>query len=63
LQELGKNDCRVTFVAMGKDIDTELLKDLSPYVIEWDIDSNDEPADWETKFLSAYGCRALLQLV
>jgi len=49
--------CRITFVAMGNSVDTELLKDLSAYVITWDIDSQPEPDNWEQQFWTAYGCQ------
>lgn len=46
----------VTFVTLGSDVDVNLLKQLSPNVITWDIDNQNMPDNWEQQLWTAYGC-------
>ena len=55
-QSLNDNGCHITLVAMGNSLNLELLKDLTPYVIQWDIDAKSTPDNWEAQFWTSYGC-------
>ncbi|KAI6191096.1 hypothetical protein M3Y97_00190700 [Aphelenchoides bicaudatus] len=54
--DLQNKGCTFTFVAAGNNVQTYLLKQLSPQVIKWNINQELQPANWELLFWSAYGC-------
>lgn len=57
IDQIHGKQCRVTFLALGKDVSSDLLKQLSPYVIQWDIDNQNQPDNWEAQLWTAYGCQ------
>ncbi|KAI6241921.1 hypothetical protein M3Y99_00295400 [Aphelenchoides fujianensis] len=57
VSSLLQKNYRVSFVAVGHDVSSQLLGQLQADVlIEWDVDEMNVPIDWYQQFLDAYGC-------
>ncbi|KAI6221941.1 hypothetical protein M3Y99_01520400 [Aphelenchoides fujianensis] len=56
VQRLQQKNYELTFVAVGAQLDAALFLQLSPLLIQWDVERQDAPADWSSQFWTAYGC-------
>ncbi|KAI6210874.1 hypothetical protein M3Y96_00374100 [Aphelenchoides besseyi] len=54
--DLQNKGLTITFVTLGKNVNSKLLLQLSPNLIKWTIETDQKPALWNQLFWSAYGC-------
>ncbi|KAI6233477.1 hypothetical protein M3Y99_00909300 [Aphelenchoides fujianensis] len=56
VQRLQQKNYELTFVALGAQLESALFSQLSPNLIQWDVDQQNVPTGWSQHFWTAYGC-------
>ncbi|KAI6230295.1 hypothetical protein M3Y99_01076000 [Aphelenchoides fujianensis] len=55
VRSLQQKNYALTFVAVGGQLDAALFLQLSPNLIQWDVNAQNVPAGWTQQFWTAYG--------
>ncbi|KAI6241885.1 hypothetical protein M3Y99_00291100 [Aphelenchoides fujianensis] len=56
VQSLQLKNYELKIVAVGGLLNASLLLELSPNVIQWDVERQNVPTGWSSQFWTAYGC-------
>lgn len=64
VKEALDDNVTITMIAMGEGAPASLVQQLDPriYVIEWNIEEEAEPADWDQHAWRAFACSMLIWL-